>query len=124
MLIVFPLFYITISSVNIIRYFKLRHDKERIYQIHRSVNTVNIVLMIWCLLFLIGYFLTSYIVQGILVAPADIEIDVWFFAPLVVTIILLLFKKIRRAVFAWIFFTACITTGWILFITFIQLSLS
>lgn len=122
MLIAFPLFYIITGIVNIIRYIKLKKDRMSIHSVHKSVNAVNTALLAWCLICMIIYTSINYITGGNFFY--DIEVDVWFYFPLLVTILLLLFRRIRKYVFAWLFFTSCIITGWIFFITFFQLSLS
>jgi len=121
MFIAFPLFYIASGLVNTVRYLKAADNNEKVFSIRRSVSTANSALLIWCLLLLIGYCILNYTTVGRLYD--DLETEIWFFFPLVIIVILLLFKRIRGAVFAWLFFVACITTGWIFFITFFKLSL-
>lgn len=122
MLVAFPLFYLVTGVINIIRYFRHRKNAEIITKIHKLSNLANLCLIIWCFLCLIIYTVIAFITNGELFY--DIEVELWFYAPLLITMLLLLFRPIRKSVFAWIFFSGSIATGWILYITFLQLSLS
>lgn len=122
MLVAFPLFYLVTSIVNVIRYFRFRKKTESLSGIYRLTNIVNISLIIWSLLCIIIYATIAFITNGKLYY--DIEVESWFYIPLLITILLLLFPTIRKSVFSWLFFTGCIVTGWIFYITFLQLSIS
>jgi hypothetical protein len=122
MLVAFPIFYLTISIINVVRYLKSKSEKIKLQMIHRSVSITNTALMIWSLLMIFIYASINYFTEN--KAYNNLELDAWFFIPLVVTVVLLLFKRIRSAVFAWLFFISCIAIGWAFFITFFKLSLS
>lgn len=119
MLIAFPLFYLISSTINLILYFKKRNKPA---EKKVSSAAINISLMCWCSLLIVVYAVTSYISNNSLFSEQ--QVDIWFYIPLVITVVALLFKRIRRSVFSCIFFVSIITIGWIIYITFFQLSLS
>ena len=101
MLIVFPLFYLVSNLVAAIRFFKFKNDTVHMNGLHKWVNTTNVLLLIWCLVNIIIYISINYFSVGKILS--DKEVDVWFYIPLIISVLLLLFKKIRRSVFSWIF---------------------
>jgi len=122
MLIAFPLVYLSTGIINIVRYFRVKKNSLSSDKIHRLTVIANLSLIVWCLLSIIIYAIAIFVSNGEIFY--DMEIEIWFYLPLLITIVLLLFRGIRKSVFAWIFFTVSIVTGWILYVTFLQLSLS